>query len=81
MARITKLVRTTKDNPRLHDAVPCSYSMFHIGNKQYVQLDTSGTAQRKVVGAISQSIQFDKDIARLLINICLEAFPDLSTDR
>jgi hypothetical protein len=77
MARISKLVKAEKERPRLHTVVDCRYSTFHIDGRTYLQIDTYGTNERDVVGAISQSIQLDRETAAQLKRILLVYFPDI----
>jgi hypothetical protein len=77
MARISKLVKAEKERHRLHTVVDCTYSTFHIDRTTYLQIDTYGTSERDVVGAVSQSIQFNRETAAQLKRILLEYFPDI----
>lgn len=60
MALVKKFERITKERNSVHAEVDCTYSVFTASDgKQYLQLDTLGSKQRKIVGQSSQSIQFD----------------------
>ncbi|UCE68090.1 MAG: hypothetical protein JSU85_13135 [Candidatus Zixiibacteriota bacterium] len=53
-----------------HDPVDCSYTVFadESGGK-YLQIDTYGSNTRKLKGKKSQSIQFNEDSLRELLEI------------
>ena len=60
MALVTKIERTQKERPSIHDPGNCGYTVFTgPDGKRYLQLDTFGSRTRQIVGKVSQSIQFD----------------------
>ena len=60
MALVKRFERTTKEHTSIHGPVDCKYVVFTGSDgKRYLQLDTSGSRSRKIVGKISQSIQLD----------------------
>ena len=77
MARITRLIKEEKIRSRLHEIVDCTYSVFQIDGKTYIQIDTYGTKEREFVGKASQNIQIDREAAIQLKRILLESFPDI----
>lgn len=72
MARISKetLRRINKERNSIHTAIPGGYTVF-VGDdgKKYFQLDTYGNPDRITPEKISQSVQFDADTARVLMDI------------
>ena len=77
MARITRLNRVRKERQSVHQATECNYDVFVVDGGVYLQLETLGTTQRKVVGAVSQSLQFDQAAIAELKRILATEFPDL----
>ncbi|MCM3093043.1 MULTISPECIES: hypothetical protein [unclassified Cytobacillus] len=77
MARIIgdELFKINKSRNLIHQNVDCSFSTFfdNKGNK-YFQLDTYGSNIREFKGKISQSLQLDKETAKILISILNEEF-------
>ncbi|MBO8161848.1 MAG: methionyl-tRNA formyltransferase [Thermosipho sp. (in: Bacteria)] len=77
MARIVKdyLTRNNKERNRVHEIVEASYLTFidDKGNK-FFQIDTYGTKYRKLKNKLSQTIQFDKETAKELIEILKKEF-------
>lgn len=77
MALVKKndFVRINKERNTVHGVVNCTYTVFqdNEGNK-YFQLDTYGLPGRKCPEKISQSIQFDRESARFLIELFAEYF-------
>ncbi len=60
MALVKKFDRITKERNSVHAEVDCTYSVFTASDgKRYLQLDTFGSKQRKILSKTSQSIQFD----------------------
>lgn len=75
MALIRSLFRTHLKRYRVHPEVTCGYSLFVRNGATYLQLDTYGSAERKLLGKTSQSIQFDEDSARRLRELLDDAYP------
>jgi hypothetical protein len=78
MALITVLEQVSKDRQDVHKPTRCLVSDF-IGSdgKRYLQLDTFGTDERAFPGKVSQSIQLDENVARLLKELIEITFPAL----
>ncbi len=70
MARVTKIERTRLERNSVHAPVECTYTVFDNadGNK-YLQFDTYGSPRRAIQGKKSQSIQFDKESAKVVFEI------------
>ena len=61
MALVEKFEQLTMDRNSVHGLVRCTYSVFSDGNgNRYLQLDTYGSATRKIGGKKSQSLQLDQ---------------------
>lgn len=65
MARITKLGKLTLDRSITHQEVECTYSMVD----DELQIDTYGSAHRKIVGKKSQSMRFSPEAIKQLKEI------------
>jgi hypothetical protein len=51
VALITSLTKITKDRQTVHEPVECACSVFTASDgKQYLQLETFGSKERKLVG-------------------------------
>jgi hypothetical protein len=70
MALVKKLSKITMDRNIIHGPVDCSYTVFtdESGGK-YLQIDTYGSKTRKIKGKKSQSIQFNENSLRELMEI------------
>ena len=78
MALIRKLIRRVK-TAQLHEEVDATYSTFRDEQEgQVFQIDSYGSATRKLSGKVSQSIQLNEDAARQLLQLLQETFPGLS---
>jgi hypothetical protein len=78
MARVTKIRSMVKERNSVHQETACSATTFSgPGGRKYLQLDTFGSADRKLKGKVSQSIQFEREAAKQLRALIAEAFPDL----
>ena len=78
MALVKTIARTIKERFTIHQTVDCGASIF-TGNdgRRILQLDTFGTSGRQITGKMSQSLQFDEQSAKDLLNLIREAFPDM----
>ena len=71
---INHLDKIEKTRNTIHDKVYTTYTIFELGGKQYIQLDTYGKAERDNPGKISQSLQIDREAATQLMTLFAEAF-------
>ena len=71
---ISTMKRIEKERNTLHDKVVATYTSFERSGKRYVQLDTYGRSDREMPEKISQSIQFDEESARVLVNLLIKEF-------
>ena len=76
MAQINleNIKRIEKQRNTLHDKVYTTYTVFDFDGERYVQIDTYGKIDRENPEKISQSIQFDKETAKYLVNLLQKEF-------
>lgn len=78
MALISEFEESPADGPtRSRTKVTCGFRTVEVEGERVVQLSTYGSAQRKIPGKTSQSIEVDRQGAEELIRILREAFPGL----
>lgn len=77
MALISEIKEIQKERQRVHEPVECSASVFSEADRRYLQLDTYGSAERKLTGKVSQALQFDREGAEQLLRLIRRTFPDL----
>jgi len=67
MAVVKKLERVNLERDSSHTEVACTYSIIHgPAGEKFLQIDTYGSAVRKLTGKKSQSIRFSPEaIAQL----------------
>lgn len=66
--------RRSKNRNVVHDKVSCSYTSFENKGIKYLQIDTYGSMERETPGKLSQSIQFDKESAKFLVDLLITEF-------
>jgi hypothetical protein len=69
VALVKRFKRTSMSRNIVHGDVDCTYTVFQLDGKKYLQLDTYGSQKREYVGKKSQSLQFDEDSLRDLSQI------------
>jgi hypothetical protein len=68
MALVRKMEKLSLQFEKVHGEVDCTYSTFRDADgRQYFQIDTYGSPERKLKGKKSQTIQLDEQVARKLI--------------
>ncbi|MCE9568229.1 MAG: hypothetical protein K8U57_40020 [Planctomycetes bacterium] len=78
MALIASIEQSTKERQKLHSPTRCLASSFTTDEgKAILQLDTYGSEDRTFTEKVSQSVQFDEDSARQLLQLIRETFPKL----
>lgn len=77
MALIENFQEVRIDRQTVHEPVRCGWRVFTVNGETILQLDTYGSADRKVLGKVSQSIQLNRQAARDLLGILERAFPRL----
>ena len=66
MALVKKLERLSMSKNRVHAPANCTYTIFVEDGERYLQVDTYGSAGRKIKGKKSQTLQFDEHSAKAL---------------
>lgn len=76
MALITKdnIKKIDKDRNCVHNKVKATYTVFTSDGEKYFQIDTYGSPNRELKNKISQSIQLDKESAKEIIKLMMDAF-------
>ena len=64
-----KFDRAEKYRNTIHKQTTATYTTFEEEGKKYFQIDTYGSEDRVMTEKISQSIQFDKSMAKKMIDI------------
>ena len=80
MVLITTIDRVEKERPNVHDLSPCSAAIFISGQNKYLQLATFGSPARQDKGTVSQTLQFDRESATVLLRLLRVAFPERFSD-
>jgi len=75
MALIARFDEVTAERQVVHEPVECGWRAFTAEGERILQLDTYGSAERKLQGKVSQSIQLDEKAARELAEILTQTFP------
>jgi hypothetical protein len=79
MALVRSIAATSTVRTAVHQPTHCESSIVRPqGGGVYIQLDTFGSAKRKCVGKVSQSIQLDEAAAKQLMHLLRDAFPDIT---
>lgn len=58
MAIVRKLERIELEHESKHTEVDCTYSVVEADGQKYLQIDSYGSASRKIPGKKSQSLRF-----------------------
>ena len=77
MARINldTIEKLNKDRNTVHTPVTATYTMFDtVDGEHYVQINTYGKNDREIPGKASQSIQFDKESEKFLVDLLKKEF-------
>jgi hypothetical protein len=76
MARIDEghLELSDRENGRVHGIADAAYFFFESGGERFFQLVSYGSRGREVLGAQSQTIQFNARTAETLIEILRRGF-------
>lgn len=75
MAKIDldRMDRIHREKVQHQDKVEASYSIV-FDDEKCVQLDTYGSAERKITGKVSQSIRFDRESAKFMVALLKKEF-------
>lgn len=71
---IKRIERLEKHRNTIHGKVVATYTVFSSGENKYFQLDTYGKEKRKFPEIISQSLQFDRESARIIVELLRREF-------
>ena len=63
-----------KERYSLQKKIDSSYFVFTINGEKYFQIDSYGSSDRKTPGKTSQTIQFDMNVAKKLVEILNREF-------
>ena len=76
MAQINlkNIKKIEKNRNTIHDKVYTTYTVFKADGDRYVQIDTYGKIDRETPEKISQSIQFDKQTAKFIVELLKKEF-------
>ena len=76
MARIdiNNFERISKERNNVHGTVISSYSVFEINGEKYFQIDTYRSTDKQISGKKPQTIQFDKNAAKRIVEILRKEF-------
>jgi hypothetical protein len=66
---IKKMKKLEKYRNTIHGKVVATYTIFTFDDEKYFQIDTYGKEQRKIPEKISQSLQFDRESARIIVEL------------
>lgn len=71
---IKQRIAKINKNSRVQKETECTYNVFNANERKYIQFDTYGTSERKSESKSSQTIQFDKETAKYIIEILQKEF-------
>lgn len=71
---IRNLTKVNKERNTIHDQVYATYTVFDNNGEKYLQIDTYGKPARENPEKISQSFQFNREVATYLANLLIEEF-------
>jgi hypothetical protein len=78
MAVVTGFDRQNIQRAKRHPTeTECAWATFEDGGRRYLQIESSGSKERRTSG-VSQTYQFDRDSAAQLMRILQQAFPELA---
>jgi hypothetical protein len=69
MAIVRKLEHVNLDRDSKHTEVNGTYSIVEAGGEKYLQIDTYGSATRKMPGKKSQSLRFSPEALKQIKSI------------
>lgn len=76
MARVTGFTRGSARTQRHPTETECEYQTVEDDSSRYLQLSTSGSSDRVGKGP-TQTLQFDRERAKDLLEIIKETFPGI----
>ena len=73
MALVNKMEKISR-NAKVHDEVEASYNVIEKNGNKYVQINTYGSKERKMDGAVSQTLQLSEQAIKQLQEILSKDF-------
>ena len=70
----SKLNRTEKERNSIHKPTTATYTSFVSQDRRYFQIDTYGSDDRVMPEKVSQSIQFDDETAKIIVELLKKEF-------
>ena len=75
MALVSNIIKSFKNKHTIHKKTECSYFVVYDDmGKKYLQLETTGSEDRKEKGKVSQSIQFSPEAIAQLKELLAKEF-------
>jgi hypothetical protein len=74
MALVKKLEHLSMSKNSVHAPANCTYTVFEEDGEKYLQVDTYGSAGRKIKGKKSQTLQLNRQSAQALKTVIEEHF-------
>lgn len=71
---LLKIKKIDKTRNMVHDKVFSTYTVFESSGEKYIQIDTYGRFEREMPEKVSQSLQFDKESAKFLVDLLIKEF-------
>lgn len=71
---VQNIERLEKQRNIIHKEARATYTIFEVDGEKYVQLDTYGQEDRESPEKISQSIQLNRETARYLVRLLIDAY-------
>lgn len=69
-----QLCRTEKERNSIHKPTTATYTTFISAGTRYFQIDTYGSDNRVMPEKVSQSIQFDEETAKVIVDLLKKEF-------
>lgn len=74
LIHIEQFNKGEKNRNTVHKRTAATFTVFEDDGQKYFQIDTYGTIQRVMPEKVSQSIQLDKSMAKMLVEILRREF-------
>ena len=74
MALVINIEKGFKNKHRIQKRTECSYFIVLENGKKYLQLETTGSEDRQMIGKVSQTIQFSPEAIKKLKEILSKEF-------
>lgn len=77
MALVREFQEVGSDRNGVHKPVLCGWRTFRVDDETILQLDTYGSDERQIPNKVSQSFQFDREGAAVLLRLIRDVFGEL----